>query len=100
MGADTLAENTYPKCPRLYLPNLYAQAQKLWIAMKKGFIGRPYALSFYGSQNILDWSKFFVPYQKLIYILCQSQTFCAIPKDDFHIVNSVFVPAQNFLEGH
>ena len=61
---------------------------------------RTYALSFYRSQNILGQSKFFVPYQKLIYILCQSQTFCARPKDDFHIVNSVFVPAQNFLKGH
>ena len=29
-----------PKCPRIYLPNLSAQAQKFWILMKKGFIGR------------------------------------------------------------
>jgi hypothetical protein len=31
-------ENT-PKCPRIYLPNLSAQAQKFWISMKKGLIG-------------------------------------------------------------
>ena len=31
----------YLKCPRIYLPNLFAQAQKFWISMKKGFIGRP-----------------------------------------------------------
>ena len=31
----------YPKCPRIYLPNLSAQAQKFWISMKKGFIWRP-----------------------------------------------------------
>ena len=31
-------------------------------------------LSFYRSQNVLGWSKFFVPDQKFIYILWQSQT--------------------------
>ena len=36
----------------------------------------------------------------MIWMLCQSQTFWARPKDDFHRLNSVFVPAQNFLEGH
>ena len=40
MGADKLAENT-PKCPKIYLPKLSAQAQKFGILMKKGFIGRP-----------------------------------------------------------
>ena len=40
MGADSLAENT-PNAPEMYLPNLSAQAQKFWILMKKGFIGRP-----------------------------------------------------------
>ena len=39
MGADSLAENTQ-KAPE-YLLNLSAQAQKLWISMKKGFIGCP-----------------------------------------------------------
>ena len=38
------------------------------------------ALSFYRSQNILCWSKCFVPHQKYIYILWQSQTFCARQK--------------------
>ena len=28
----------YPKCPRIFLPNLSAQAQKFWISIKKGFI--------------------------------------------------------------
>ena len=36
MGADSLAENNR-KCPRIHLPNLSAQAQKLWISMKKGY---------------------------------------------------------------
>ena len=31
----------YPKFLRMYLLNLFAQAQKFWISMKKGFIGRP-----------------------------------------------------------
>jgi hypothetical protein len=30
----------WPKIPQMP-QNLYAQAQKIWILMKKGFIGRP-----------------------------------------------------------
>ena len=30
-----------PKCPKIYLPKLSAQAEKFGILMKKGFIGRP-----------------------------------------------------------
>ena len=41
-----------------------------------------------------------LPYQKLIYILRLSQTFCPRPKDDLRLVNSVLVTAQNFLEWH
>ena len=59
-----------------------------------------YALSFYRSQNVLGWSTFFVLEQKIIYILCQSQTFCARQKDDLHSVKLVFVPAQKFLKRH
>ena len=51
------------------------------------------ALSFYRSQNVSGWSKFFVPDQKFIYILRQSQTFCARQKDDLHSVKLVFVRA-------
>ena len=58
------------------------------------------ASSFYRSQNVLGWSKFFVPDQKFIYILCQSQTFCAEQKDNLHAVKLVFVPAQKFLKRH
>ena len=50
--------------------------------------------------NILCWFKLFGIDQKLIYILCQSQTFCATPKDDFHSVNLDFVLAQKFLQRH
>jgi hypothetical protein len=59
-----------------------------------------YALSFYRSQNVLGWSKFFVPDQKFIYILWQSQKFCARQKNDLHSVKLVFVPAQKFLKKH
>ena len=48
-----------------------------------------FALSFYRSQNILGWSKLFVPYQKLNYILRLSQTFCPRPRDTLPLVNSV-----------
>ena len=57
-----------------------------------------YALSFYRSQNVLRWSKFFVLEQKFIYILCQSQTFCARQKDDLHSVKLVFEEALNALK--
>jgi len=50
------------------------------------------------SQNVLGWSKFFVPGQKFIYILWQSQTFFARQKDDFNSVKFVFVPRQKFLK--
>ena len=59
-----------------------------------------YALSFYRSQNVLGWSKFFVRDQKFIYILWWSQTFCARQKDDLHSVKLVLVPAQKFLKRH
>ena len=50
---------------------------------------------------VLLWAgpNYFVPYQKLIYIVSQFETFCARPKNYFHIVNLVLVPAQNFLRG-
>ena len=54
------------------------------------------ALSFYRSQNVLCWSKIFVPEQKIVYILWQSQKFCARQKDDLHLVKLVFVPVQIF----
>ena len=58
------------------------------------------ALSFYGSQNVLGWSKFFVQDQKFIYILWQLQTFCARQKEDLHSVKLFFVSAQKFLNRH
>ena len=82
---------------------------KTWINMSKltiflisseVFVLITYALSFYRSQNVLGWSEFFVPDQKFIYILWQSQTFSAWQKDDLHSVKLVFVPAQKFLKRH
>ena len=58
------------------------------------------AFSFYRSQNVLGWSKFFVSDQKFIYILWQSQTFCDRQKEDLHSVKLFFVPAQKFLKRH
>ena len=54
-----------------------------------------FALSFYRSQNVLGWSKFFMPNQKFIYILWQSQTFFARQKDDLHSVKFFFVPNKS-----
>ena len=44
------------------------------------------ALSFYRSRNVLGWSKSFVPDQKFIYLLWQSQKFWARQKDDLHSI--------------
>ena len=57
------------------------------------------ALSFYRSQNVLGWSKFCVAHQKFIYILRQSQTFCARQKDDLHSVKLVFCGHKSFWRG-
>ena len=59
-----------------------------------------YAMSIYRSQNVLGWSTIFVADKKFVYILWQSQTFCAGQKDDLHSVKLVFVPAQKFLKRH
>ena len=48
IGADKLAENT-PKCPKIYLPNLSAQAQMFGILMKIGFSG------VHGPCTVLNW---------------------------------------------
>ena len=53
----------------------------------------------YRSTNIMGWSKLFMPDQILvIFILCQSQNNCARPKDVFHSVDLVFVPALNVIQ--
>ena len=57
-----------------------------------------YALSFYRSQNVFGWSKFFSPDQKFIYILWQSQTFCARQKDDLHSVKKNFCAGTKVFE--
>ena len=57
-----------------------------------------HALSFYRSQNVLGWSKILVPHQKFIYILWQSQIFCARQKDEWHLVKLVFEEALNAVK--
>ena len=39
-----------------------------------------------------------MPDQKFIYILWQSQTFCARQKYDLHSVKLIFMPAQNAVK--
>ena len=55
---------------------------------------------FTGRKYVFCRSKFFVLDQKFIYILCQSQIFCARQKDDLHSVKLIFVPAQKVLKNH
>ena len=57
-----------------------------------------FALSFFRSQNVLGWSKFFVPDQKSVYILWRSQTFCARQKDDLYSVKFVFCARTKVFE--
>jgi hypothetical protein len=56
-------------------------------------IGQLMPCPFTGTKMFWAGPNFFVPEQKFIYILWQSQTFCA-KKDDLHSVKLVFVPAQ------
>ena len=51
------------------------------------------ALSFYRSQNVLGWSKFFVPEQKFICILCQIKRWFAFSKTVFSAGRKVFEEA-------
>ena len=51
-----------------------------------------YAWSFYSSQKVLVISIFFAPDQKLICVLCQSQTYCT------RQYNTIFGLFQNILE--
>ena len=48
---------------------------------------------FTGPKVFLFGPKFFVHNQKFIYILWQSQTFCARHKGNLHSLKLVFVPA-------
>ena len=83
------------------VPNFLCQTKRWFVFMPCPSTALSFnALSFYRSQNVLGWSKFFVPVQKFIYILWQSQTFCARQKDDLHSVKVVFVLAQKFLKRH
>ena len=50
------------------------------------------ALSFYRSLNVLSWSKFFVLEQKNIWVLWQSQTFCARQIDDLFVCLFCYYP--------
>ena len=48
--------------------------------------------------NVLCWSNFFVSDQKCIYILWQSQIFCARQKDDLHSVKLFFCAGTKVFE--
>ena len=55
---------------------------------------------FTGPKMFWNGPYFFEPDQKFIYILWQSQTFCARPKDDLHSIKLIFVLAQKVLKRH
>ena len=60
--------------------------------------GRTNALSFYRSQNVLGWSKFFVPDQQFIYIFCQTKKLFAFSKIGFCAGTKVFEEALNAVK--
>ena len=91
--------------PMIWFPDQFTEFQLLfYLGNAFTIFRRPRnlknALSFSRFQNVLGWSKFFVPDQKFIYMLWQSKTFCARQKDDLHSVKLFFVPAQKFLKRH
>ena len=89
---NLIVENTYifQKIPTIQLTQNVPRIERT------KFHWQSNAPFFYRFQNILGWSKLFVPEILLIYILCGFQTHSARPKDDFHSVILVFVPAQTF----
>ena len=56
------------------------------------------ALSFYRSQNVLSWSKYFGHNQKLIYIFLPVPNILGHAKKDFRSVNLVFEWALNAIK--
>ena len=71
------------KCPRIYLPNLSAQAQKSWISMKKGFIGRPQSVFRTISDSSNVSSKCFKVVMTLFLRCCQQNTYRTYPGSPF-----------------
>ena len=57
-------DQKYPKCSRIYLPNLSAQPQKFWISMKKASLGvrSPchYSSCFVGERIDLDFHVVYI----------------------------------------
>ena len=71
----------------------------------KTFQKKTNALSFYRSQNVLGWSKFFVPDQKIYLhfvavtnILCQTKRWFAFSKIGFCASRKVFEEAQKSVK--
>ena len=58
------------------------------------------ALSFYRSQIVLCWTKYFVPAQKFDCIQCLFKNFCAGTKTNFTECKSSFCLAQNVCDCH
>ena len=88
------------------LSYLFCRVHSLTLNYLFAYLMYTYALSIYRSQNVLGWSKFFVPDQKFIRMLSQPQTFCDRQKDELHSVklvlkflswHKIFAPSQNIL---
>ena len=92
MGAESLAQN-YPKCPRIYLPNMSAQAQTFKISIKKDFIGRPLSvLLLHPTSHTLNQTREAPQKPGLLSISMQFYRFWSFKKqktDIFYIPNSL-----------
>ena len=97
-----------PKC--FVLVQIFWASQKIWLHLWLVLLQVPKCFVlvqiFRASPKIwlhvclvlLQVPKCFGPVQKFIYILWQSQTFCARQKGDLHSVKLVFVPAHKLLK--
>ena len=80
VGMDNLCPSSSHLCLWFSMVIVSSSNLQSWKGAKNALLS--IALSFYRSQNVLCWSKFFVSDQKFIYILCQSQRFCTRQKYD------------------
>ena len=102
-NSNATSEWLWPHCASWFICNLWFASLPSYLELvyTLEFIikrWKSHALSFYRSQNVLGWSRFFVPEQRIIYILWQSQTFCARKKGDLHFSKIGFCAGTKVFE--
>ena len=80
---------------KIFLTTFWCNLTIFCNVYQEQILDTPYALSFYRSQNVLCWYKFFEPALKFIYILCHTKIWFAFSKIGFSASTKVFEEALN-----